>query len=471
MEKILETTNKKNLFLLLFFFSPIFYNYFFNLLPRETRFISLTNTDFINIFISFLLFLYLFFVGKQIQIAFGLNSISFSIAIYVFSFFIIDNHLLFLAKEVSFKTLFLFINLLWFIFLITNKKVEKKAFLLFVLLSLLTREFVVENLISTYELQTTYFTVPDEDKVWLPVTTKIFESNYHFALLNFPGHSGYGLLISHISSLFTLICTSVKSFVFFPFIKNVFYFLTMLFIYEYKSSTFSKAILSIVLLVVTLNSHWFRYLLFNSLMLESAVSYYFAVLFYSSEESNNKKEKNLSIFLLGVLFFSKQFIALIAIFYIVYLFLIRRITVFTLGLGISGVFISFINYIFLNIDITWSNYFDNYGSAIELERTINYSNFFNVINQFLIDKPLSVFLFVLTILFFVNLNKNFMKFKNASLIFLFNTVLVFVLYIFIWTNVQIDSSYRYIINCFHLLLPIYLVTIDNFLSHKTKSKN
>ena len=109
----------KNIYILLVLLSPIFYNYFFNLIPRETRNLSLGNPDFINIGISFIFFIFLYFVGSQIKISLNLSNISIAIVLYFFSFFIFDSYFLFLTRLFHIKYVFLIVNILWiFIFLV-----------------------------------------------------------------------------------------------------------------------------------------------------------------------------------------------------------------------------------------------------------------------------------------------------------------------------------------------------------------
>ena len=109
-------------------------------------------------------------------------------------------------------------------------------------------------------------------------------------------------------------------------LKTYSFFLTLLFIYEIKVKNIFKFIFVIVLVIVTLNSHWFRYLFFNSMMMENAASYFFGVLLYSKREHLNKYEKYLTSLLIGVLYFSKQFLSFLAIFFFIFLFITKKIS-------------------------------------------------------------------------------------------------------------------------------------------------
>ena len=75
------------------------------------------------------------------------------------------------------------------------------------------------------------------------------------------------------------------------------------------------------------------------------------------------------------------------------------------------------------------------------------------------------FVLRVSLLFMVNFSKNFFKLKEPLIIVLINTILVFFLYMFLWTSeVEYGSSYRYFMNTFHVLLPIYLISIDRFIN-------
>ncbi len=457
----------KKFLILLVLFSPIFYNYFFRLIPRETRNLSIDNPDFINIGLGVLFFTFLFFIGNQIRISLNLSSLSISIVLYFFSFFIFDNYFLFITRFFNIKFSFLFVNLAWILIFFINKKSNIYQVAAVFSFMYLFREFGFELIYNNFDLSPKTYTVPDETEVWLPVTKNIFANNYFYGLETIT-HNGYGLLIAYINSISSIIFLKSSSFIFFPFIKNVFYFLTLLFIYEIKGSDLSKLVFSISLTIVTLNSHWFRYIFFNSMMLESGVSYFFGVIMYSIMDVSSKREKYICSLLLGFLFFSKQFIAGLAILYLIYLYIKKELDIFALSLGLTSILIAALNSISLKIDMTWRNYLSFFDSSWTDERSYNLDNFQNIINQFLIDKPVSYLLFVLILLYFLNLKNNYSYFRDFSNLIFFNTFLVFILYIFIWTDVEYGSSYRYLMNIFHLLIPIYIYSIDNFLGGRKK---
>tara|TARA_B100000401_G_C52708144_1_gene672526 strand:- start:300 stop:920 length:621 start_codon:yes stop_codon:yes gene_type:complete len=206
--------------------------------------------------------------------------------------------------------------------------------------------------------------------------------------------------------------------------------------------------------------------------MESGISYFFGVIMYTFTKSKNLFEQRLLSLLLGFLYFGKQFIAGIALLFLIFLFYKKRINLLSFMLGMSGFIMSIINALFLKVHLTWINYFRYFTTPSTGEKTYNFENFYNVIQQFLIDKPITYLLFGFLILFLLNYKENYSENRESILIIVFNTVLVFLLYVFIWGSenspAHIGSSYRYLLNIFHLLIPIFIYTLDNFRISKSK---
>jgi len=97
-------------------------------------------------------------------------------------------------------------------------------------------------------------------------------------------------------------------------------------------------------------------------------------------------------------------------------------------------------------------------------RDLELNNIKKIIEQFIIDKPMTL----LFIIFFIFNLFNFIKFgKNNfsnSLFFmtiLLNIFLVLILFIAWWKDFGIQSSYRYILNTLHLVLISIFYNIDS----------
>ena len=85
---------------------------------------------------------------------------------------------------------------------------------------------------------------------------------------------------------------------------------------------------------------------------------------------------------------------------------------------------------------------------------MDFINIRNIIEQFLIDKPTTYVVIGFLILNIVSLFKYKFNLQTDELLFFFvllNYILVNLLYISYWRNVEFESSYRYIVSCFHLI--------------------
>ena len=104
-----------------------------------------------------------------------------------------------------------------------------------------------------------------------------------------------------------------------------------------------------------------------------------------------------------------------------------------------------------------------------LIRNLKLDNITNIIQQFLIDKPTSlVVLIFLIINLYIFINKRSLP-RTINLIFficLINYFLVNVLYISYWQNVEFESSYRYLMSCFHKKFLSNIVSLDEFEKEK-----
>ena len=86
-----------------------------------------------------------------------------------------------------------------------------------------------------------------------------------------------------------------------------------------------------------------------------------------------------------------------------------------------------------------------------LFRNLNLNNIITILQNLLIDRPLAYLLFVISIfIIYLLLNKQLI---NRQLIFLAvnivsNFLFVFLLYISVWRNMELDSPIRFILNLF-----------------------
>ena len=74
-----------------------------------------------------------------------------------------------------------------------------------------------------------------------------------------------------------------------------------------------------------------------------------------------------------------------------------------------------------------------------------------MVQQFLLDKPITYFILIFLILILLTFKKQKM-YSDLYLIILTNTLLVIFLMILFWQKSDVQSSYRYLMNIFYLLL-------------------
>ena len=209
-----------------------------------------------------------------------------------------------------------------------------------------------------------------------------------------------------------------------------------------------------------LNNNWLEYLLINSLMLEGIVSFLICVYLIYFERML-KKSDSVSLFFFitfGGMALTKNFVSLICISLIVFsIFLIRK------NVYIIGSFLIYVlNLFYQKIYFTEVQNFA-YTSEIDFRdlildfiylRDLDFTNIVNIINQFYIDKPTSYLVVGFIVFNFINLYKYGTNLRTENFMFFFvvlNYILVNLLYVSYWRNVEYESSYSYIINCFHLI--------------------
>ena len=98
-------------------------------------------------------------------------------------------------------------------------------------------------------------------------------------------------------------------------------------------------------------------------------------------------------------------------------------------------------------------------------RDLKFDNVLNIINQILIDRPTAYLLTIFIISNFITFTI-FKRYKFSEIfIFIFvivNYFLVNILYISYWQNIEYESSYRYVINCFHLIFVSVGLQLSSF---------
>ena len=115
--KNFSLNNKNYIFLI---FSPIVVNFLLNSF-RDISTSKIKSFNYYDLVSTLLLFLFLFYIGKNIKLKLNLLYKSTGIVMYLLSFFIIDNLILFFYTELNHIQVFFIVNLLWISFLIYRK--------------------------------------------------------------------------------------------------------------------------------------------------------------------------------------------------------------------------------------------------------------------------------------------------------------------------------------------------------------
>ncbi len=204
-------------------------------------------------------------------------------------------------------------------------------------------------------------------------------------------------------------------------------------------------------------------------MLEGIVSFFFCTFLINLKDflsDNFNLKSSLFFILFSLLIFSKQFISLLVILTIVYLFISRR------DKNVVPAFIVFL------LDSLYKKFFTPSIDGFEYTQGLNFTkilseiltfqnlaieNIVKILNQLFIDKPISLLLGIFLICNFFN----FYKSKNIKIIdnldfyiVIFNLFFIFTLFIVWWKDFGIESSFRYILNTLHLVF-INIVLISD----------
>jgi len=456
--------NKNYIFLI---FSPIVANFLLNSF-RDISTSKLKGFNYYDLFSTLLLFLFLFYVGKNIKSKLNLLYNSTGIVMYLLSFFIFDNIILFFYTELNHSQVFITVNLFWISFLVYRK--TKFIDLLVVLLT-----FIFLNQYNIYFLQ--YLTrnkniIGDVKDVHFQHVKSIYLDSYYFSM-NSPVLEGYPQFIAYFQAVLNRISISQLEFEHLSSSINVLYLLTILLIYEINLSKISKFTLSVVFTSLIFNSDWLQILFVDSLMAEGSLSYIFCTILISLVDQLKKspKHSNYVFLMLGFLYFSKQFISILTLLILIY-FILRKSTRKYAYYGLIGFVIKELSY-----ESYFSNLIKNYHmKEIDFKdtffdflffRDIKFDNFRIILENLFIDKPISIVFLLFFILLIVSLNSYKFKYTDVNFfacIVLVNYLFIFMLYISIWRNMELESPIRYMLNLLHLTLFTEFYALDDFIN-------
>ena len=445
---MVKYSNKKNVIYLLTL--PLVINNLFNILNGRFYFSfqnSSTKVELYNIILALFLFIFYTYFGKALKKIFKTQLISSAIIIFWLLVFCLENSFLFITHHVKFN-IYIFVVFIFSLIYFFIKRIQINE-ILFIFLSFIVLKIVFFATISNFQdmnLNYEQLYTSDEKVLWFPAIESIFNKNYYSVLINNP-FPGYGLLTAYIGAINSFLLLGFETFKYYLAINYLFIFLFILFLFEICKSKKTFIFLFISFVSVILSSHWFTYVFFGSLLSEVISSFCFGVLFTEIVSSKNKSSFNF-VFLVvnfGFLFYSRQFISTLVILFVIFFAIkLKKLAVF---LGLYAAVLKILQSLFLpNILI------DPYINEKEFSQLLfNFSNVYKMLKQILIDKPLVYLLFIFVILILLNL-KNQIKFIEFHLFQLLNFLFVVALMIFIWRKDDVQSSYRYLLNCFYLII-------------------
>ena len=447
--KIIKVIKKYYFYII---YLPIILNFLINLIDK----FSLGSINLYDIFSALLLFLYLYFVGLLIKSSFNLPYISTGIITYTFSFYIFENLIYLLSTKITFAQVFLIVNVFWLLyFLVITKNNIKISSLIFSFLSLnFFNNLFLENLSKNQNI------IGDVKDIHLQHVQNIYNKNFYFSMNN-ANLEGYPQFVAYFQALLNKISLCVSEFQNFSSSINVLALLTIFFIFELNIDRQLKFLLSSIFIALIGNSGWLKILFIDSLMTEGSLSYLFCVLIVSARTSYDKNDKTqiISYFLLGMLYLAKQFISILALMNIIFFLFSKKSRKYAIA-GFSGVifkevsYLTFFNGITKNYHLEEVDLLDTFFDFLYL-RDLKISNISEIFKNLFLDKPISIlFLYLIAfgvLYFYKNGFKNH-EITNYLIIIVSNFILIFLLYVSLWKNMELETPIRYMLNLLFLIL-------------------
>ena len=221
--------------------------------------------------------------------------------------------------------------------------------------------------------------------------------------------------------------------------------------------------------LLILNSKFLQFLFTTSLMSEGLVSLFTAILVIAALNNlNNPDGLDYNLFLLlGVLYFSKQFNSTLVIILILCLFFIKGRNKIVL-LGLSGVVLKELLFLFVFTEVSKDHHIRQMNVTdtildLLLFRDLQIKNIFSILQNLWIDKPLVIlfFVFYFSYLYSKILIKKFeIKTDLIFLLINLNIIFVFLIYISVWKNMELESPIRYFLSNLHLILSSIFISIE-----------
>jgi len=425
----------------------------------------LSSINFFDLIAGILLFAFLYLVGNLVKKTLKYESVSVGIITYLFSFFIFDLLILFFYQQLTFIQIIMIVNLLWFSFFIFKSRDIKN------LLQIIFSIFSLRMFFDFFESRLTKNNniIGDVEAVFFYQAKNIYEGSYFNSINNYI-FEGYPQFLSYIQSIFLGLSANISQYNFYSFTAHIVFYLSILFFIELKISKFHKLTLVSLFSLLIFNSSFLSFLFTTSLMSEGLVSLFTAILvvnLLNNLTSNRTLDYKLFL-VIGILYFSKQFNSSIILVLIILLYFIsgRKKAVLY---GFLGIVLKELLHLFVFTEVKKDHHIgqiDLADTALDLLflRDLKIENILLILKNLWIDKPVVILFFVFYFSYIYS--KIFVKkFElKADLIFLLinlNIILVFMLYISVWQNMELESPIRYFLNNFHLLFVSIFLKLEN----------
>jgi len=454
----------------LILFSPIWINFIFNLFFN----VDFLELDLRQIFLKLLTIILLsiafYLIGSSIKNVFNIDSVSLSIVFYIITFYIVNFYLLVFLQGISTRQLFIAYQFILLMLLIIRSRSTVKPLLIsaFILFSL----NYIFNYFQIYEfLYFDDFKSFDEINFWYPKSELIAENNL---LQIYTGYSqfdnkSFGLLVHYSFVFLEMFFNFKQQYLFTQIVPNLIFVLLTYFLFENFKYSFNRLYLYLTVIILFLTSDWFSYFMLNSHLGETFTTFFYGVLFFSLlKNKDNKRLSLFYLFFLSNLIYTKRFmLALVIISIITYLFLNRKY-LYQKFLIIASVLLPIVvNFLFLKVPILWTIDSEPMAGTQFEGVNFNFESVVKILNQFLIDKPVSYFVFVALIIIIFSFKSFDLSDMTVLIVLILNTIFVF-LYFFIVSDLNDawGDAYRYLLNPFYLILFFINKIIDFGAKHK-----
>jgi len=453
---------------------PISLNVLSNLLTRQYNFYLLK----INIYdaiSTLLLFIFLYLIGSNIKKIYDFDTVSFGIVIFLISYYVIDLHTILIFNNLSFNINFLVVSLLWIIlFLLKNNQFKSNLYLIISYISLrLYNTFFNEKITTNTNI------IGDVEAIFFNQSRNIYENSYFYSVINYVDE-GYPQFSSYLQSLIYKISFNSELFNFKASTSQIIFFLIILFFLDLDISKANKTFLIYLYTLMIFNNQFYQFLFSTSLMSEGIVSYLMVVILYEVFKLKEKNVNSKIIFLIiGILYFTKQFINSFTILFIILSFLNKNLRKYAI-FGLYFPFLKEVNYYVNFNNITGGHHLSqiNISQAIVDLLTFNnlkFSNIYVIFQKIFMDKPYFIFLFLFffSIIYFYSIHgfKKHIQINSYVILILLNYLFVFALYISAWQNMELESPIRFFLTYFNLQFLTLGLIIEYFYKQNKKVEN